>query len=225
MKYLFVIIILALAPSTGAEGNQFVRIGADVEVPLPENWYLGTDTSGFPAQLIHRNDSAEILLFRSEIVDKDMIGSQDELRQSVELVVEDVITTLKGGRLRTSTGFYDGFRAGFVLEFVSSDSLSGVLLEHRLMGILYRHADDYQTLFTVWGKAAEAAYSEAKPAIQFVQDGLVFRGEYESEVFRPASTSYWPFILVGVALVGLLLLRPRKRKTASPPSPPTASDS
>jgi hypothetical protein len=222
-RLLFATIILSIL-TADASANRFIRLGEDVEIPVPETWYLATDTLGFPAQLVHESDSAEILLFRSEIVGNDMIGNQDELKKSVDLVVEDVITALHGGVLRTSTGFYDGHRAGFILEFVSTDSVTGIPLEHRLAGTLYRHADS-QILFTVWGKAAEPAYVGVKNAIETVQDGLVFRGEYESEVFAQTSMSYWPIVLVVMALIGLLLLRPGRRAKKATPSPPATSDS
>lgn len=189
---------------------QFVRIAGEADLPVPENWHLGTDTLEFPAQLIYQNDSAEILLFRSVLAAEDIVTNQDELKASVDLVIEDVIETLSEGQLHTSTGFYDVFRAGFVLEFGSTDSASGTSVEHRLKGVIYRHPDGHQILFTIWGKCARPDYAVLKEAITFVQDGFVYRGEYEEDVFGERPMSYWPFILLAVALVGLMLLRPRK---------------
>ena len=131
---------------------------------------------------------------------------------SVDLVIEEAIESLPDGQLHTSTGFYDEYRAGFVLEFGSTDSASGTLIEHRLKGTIYRHPDGHQILFTIWGKCAQADYADLREAITFVQDEFVYRGEHEAEVFGTRSMSYWPIILVAVAFLGLMLLRPRKRQ-------------
>lgn len=217
-KYLLVIFgLMSLA-----EANQLIRIGEDVELPIPNNWYLATDTLALPIQLVYYNDSAEILIFRSEIGEADAITSESELRQAVDLVVDDVIDSLPDGLLHTSTGFYENYRTGFILEFGSSDSITGTLLENSLKGILYRHPDDSQILFTIWGKAAATTFPQVKDAISMVQSGFAYRGEFEPEVFAPTAMTYWPLILVGVAFISLMLLRPRKRPASrrhSPDSP------
>ncbi len=221
LRLVCLIQLLVSLPAT-TDAGQFVRIAGEVEIAVPDNWSLTTDTLDFPVQLIHYSDSAEILLFRSQIDGKDMIAGDIELKESVDLVIENVILSLPDGQLRTSTGFYETFRTGFTLEFVSTDSTTGTLLEHRLKGIIYRHPDDYQLLFTVWGKAAVETFPNVKEAISFVQDNFAYRGEQENEVFAPASMSYWPLALVIMALAGLLLLRPRRRgtdKTQSPGAP------
>ena len=193
---------------------QFVRIAGEVEIPIPENWYLATDTLSFPVQLVYQNDSAEILLFRSVLATEDIITNHDQLKGSVDMVIEEAIEALPEGQLQTSTGFYDVYRAGFVLEFSSIDSASGALVEHRLKGIIYRHPDGHQILFTIWGKCAQTDYANLREAITFVQDGFVYQGEYEKDVFGTPSTSmsYWPIILIIIAIAGLLLLRPRRQK-------------
>jgi hypothetical protein len=208
----------AAVPTEG----RFAALGPDVTIPVPHNWLLLADSSGFPAQLAYHNDSAEILIFRSEISESDMISNETELRKSVDMVIDEVISALPGGRLRTSAGFFDGYRTGFTLEFTSIDSATGTLLEHSLRGIIYRHKDQYQLLFTVWGKAAAGLFPEIKPAVSFVQEGLAYRGAYEDEVFAGDSFSYWPLILVIVGIVGLLLLRPGRRR--SRPDSPAPAD-
>ena len=205
---------------------QFARIAGEAEIPIPENWYLATDTLSFPVQLVYQNDSAEILLFRSILATEDIITNHDQLKGSVDLVIEDAIQTLPKGQLHTSTGFYDVYRAGFVLEFGSTDSASGALIEHRLKGIIYRHPDGHQILFTIWGKCAQADYANLREAFTFVQDGFVYRGEYEKDVFGTPSKSmsYWPIILVAIAIAGLLLLRPKRQKKSDNPKRHTLAD-
>lgn len=211
--------IVAGVPAAAPDSafGEFAKLGPDVEVPLPPGWMLLSDSTGFPAQMIYQNDSAEILFFRSRISGKDMITNESELRTSVDLVVDEVIYSLPEGQLLTTTGFYDGFRTGFTLEFLSIDSITGISLEHSLRGIIYRHSEDYQTLFTVWGKSARSGYADVKGAITIVQDGFAFRGEFENEVFEPTPMSYWPLVLVVMAIIGVLLLRPPWRRAKTGP--------
>lgn len=203
---------------------QFVRIADEAEFPLPDNWYLTTDTLSFPVQLVYENELAEILLFESQLAVEDIITNQDELRGSVDLVIEDAIGALPEGKLQTSTGFYDGYRAGFVLEFASTDSATSTLIQHRLKGIIYRHPEGYQLLFTIWGKCAQADYGELREAMEFVQDGFFYRGEYEEDIFGERPMSYWPIVLLGLALVGLMLFRPRKSKTPAGSNHPNRNE-
>jgi len=208
-RYLTCLLLLLLPAATTA---QFVTIADEVDLPFPQDWYLATDTADFPAQLVYQNGLAEILIFRSVLATDDIITNQDELRGSVDQVIEEAIVSLPDGQLHTSTGFYDGYRTGFVLEFGSIDSASGIPLEHRLKGVIYRHPDGHQLLFTIWGKCAQTDYANLRETITFVQDEFVYRGEHDAEVFGPQPMSYWPVILVIVALLGLVLLRPRRRK-------------
>jgi hypothetical protein len=206
----FIVIMLALTP--GASAGQFVRIAGEVELPLPDNWRLTTDTSVLPAQLVSDNDPAEILVFQSEIAHDDLITDQGQLKKSVDLVIDEVISTLPEGQLRVSTGFYEGVRTGFVLEFASIDSLSGLPLEHSIKGIIYRISPDSQRLYTVWGKATAAVFPRVKESIRLVQDGFAYRGAQEPEVFGTRSISYWWLIPLAVSVGALLLLRSARRK-------------
>jgi len=215
------IALLWLACAVCAEGNRFARVAGDIEIPVPTGWHLATDTSSLPAQLIYFNDSAEVLVFRSEIAQDYMITDEKDLKKSVDLVINDVIKTLPEARLRVSTGFYDGFRTGFVLEFASRDSLSGVPLEHSIKGVIYRLPDNRQVLFTIWGKGAASVYPGVKEAVKFVQDGFAYRGDYEKTVFGGRTMTYWPLAIVAMGLLGLVLLRFRRKKAAERPSPST----
>ncbi len=222
MRIFLTCLALILVPSLLMA--QFVRIADEAEFPLPDNWYVTTDTLSFPVQLVYENDLAEILLFESQLAVEDIITDQDELRTSVDLVIEDAIQALPEGKLQTSTGFYDGYRAGFILEFGSTDSATNTPIQHRLKGIIYRHPEGYQLLFTIWGKCAQADYGELREAFEFVQNGFFYRGRYEEEIFGERPMSYWPMILLGLALVGLMLLRPRRSKTTAGPNHPSHTE-
>jgi len=208
------LIVLALASTCGATG--FVRLADEAELPWPDNWYLGSDSLAFPFRLIYQNDSAEILIFRSVIGADQAIRNHRELKQAVDLVITDVIDSLPGARLQTSTGFYDTVRAGFVLEFTSLDTISSAIVQHRLAGIVYREPGGGQLLFTLWGKAPTAIFPEVKPAMKMMQEGFAFRGDHEPEVFVGGGRNWWPFVMIGIAVAALVLLRSRRRAGSAP---------
>jgi hypothetical protein len=211
MMRILILIALALL-SAPAAANQIVRIAGEVDIAVPADWYLATDTAALPIQLIHRSDSAEVLVFRSDIAEGDLIEDEHDLKKSVDLVINEVISTLPQGMLRVSTGFYDEFRTGFTLEFASTDSLTGITLEHSIRGIIYRLPGDRQVMFTVWGKSAATVWPLVKEAVERIQNEFAYRGEYEKEVFVDKSMSYWPLLLVVLGLIGLILLRPGWKK-------------
>jgi hypothetical protein len=128
--------------------------------------------------------------------------------------VDDIVDSLPASRLYTSTGFYDDYRAGFVLEFESLDTLSGLPVRHRLAGIIYRLPDESQLLFTVWGKASETLYPSVKESMAWIQEGLAYRGAYQPQVFAQVGIAWWPFVLIAVAIAGLIFVHLRRRRRA-----------
>jgi hypothetical protein len=112
--------------------GEVLEVAGEVTLPLPDNWLVTTDTESFPVQLLYIEGGAEILLFRSVVSDDELITSEEDLRLSVKEVETGVIGDLPDGTLLTSTGFYESDRTGFVLEFLSTDTVSGMPLMHRL---------------------------------------------------------------------------------------------
>lgn len=209
-----------MAFTSAAQASELLRIGEDVQIPLPDKWHLGSDTLQLPIQLVSEDFPAEILVFRSEIATDEMITDQATLKAAVDVVIHDVIMTLPEAALLTSTGFYDGNRAGFVLEFTSVDSVGGRELRHRLKGIIYRHPDEHQMLFTVWGKCTVDDYPALAESIAFVQDGFAYTGACAASVFDPPPRSYWPLALVLLGFVALLYyFRSRRKKNDPLPLP------
>jgi len=128
--------------------------------------------------------------------------------------------SLPEAKLLASTGFYDVFRTGFILDFTSIDSVGGRPLRHRLKGIIYRHPDNHQTLFTVWGKCTVDDYPELEQSIAFMQNEFEYRGEYTAAVFGPPPRSYWPLVMVILGVVGLFYyFRSRAKKIDPIPLP------
>jgi len=220
MRYLLAALIIVPAFIASAPASELAQIGENVQIPLPDKWRFGSDTLQLPIQLVSEEYPAEILIFRSEIATDEMITDQVTLKAAVDVVIHDVIMTLPGAALLTSTGFYDGNRAGFVLEFNSVDSVGGRELRHRLKGIIYRHPDDHQMLFTVWGKCTVDDYPALAQSIAFVQDGFAYTGACTASVFDPPTRSYWPLAIVILGLVALFYyFRTRRKKNDPMPLP------
>jgi hypothetical protein len=213
---------LVVAGFGGTRAERTVRLAEEISIPMPDNWLLATDTADYPFQLVFGQDGAEILVFRSVISRADMIVDDTGLRVSVRQVEKDVIGSLPEGRLLTSTGVMETSRAGFALEFSSFDSTSGAVLRHRLVGYIYRHPDDYQLLFTIWGKSTEPLYAAVAPAIRQVQDGFRYEGACTATVF-PSGTgkSLWMLLLLAMVVIGLFVFyAPRRRRDKEPISMP-----
>jgi hypothetical protein len=218
MRRFLLIAALVVAGFGVIHAERTIRLADEAAILLPDNWLLGSDTVAYPVQLVFGRDGAEILVFRSVIAGDEMIVDDAGLRGSVQQVEKDVIGSLPQGRLLTSTGYYETSRAGFALEFTSFDSAGGTVLRHRLVGHIYRHPDNYQLLYTLWGKSAETLYSSVEPAIQQVQQSFRYDGDQTDTVFPTrAGKSYWMLLLLAMAVVGLFVFYgPRRRKSALP---------
>ncbi len=220
MKVLLTSLVLLLCLFAAAQSNDLLQIGEDVQLPLPDNWLPGSDTLALPLQLVHSEYPAELLVFRSEIDADDIISDEVTLKTAVDVVIAEVIMTLPEAELLASTGFYDGNRAGFVLDFTSVDSVGGRPLRHRLKGIIYRHPDNHQMLFTVWGKSTVDDYPELEQSIAFIQSEFEYRGEQAAAVFGPPPRSYWPLGMVVLGVIALFYyLRSRAKKNDPMPLP------
>jgi hypothetical protein len=216
MKYLIISLSLFLIFGIAVEGSELLQVGEDIRLPLPEQWHSSSETPDLPLQLLHSEYPAEMLVFRSEITTNEIITDEVTLKAAVDVVIEDVIMTLPGAKLLTSTGFYDGFRTGFILEFTSVDSVGGRPLRHRLKGIIYRHPDNHQMLFTVWGKCTVDDYPALEQSIVFIQDGFEFQGEHTASVFGPPPRSWWPLTLIILGVIALFYYFRSRAKRSDP---------
>jgi hypothetical protein len=211
MKLAIISLVSALSISGAVSGQSKVRLGGEVELPVPTGWVLGSDSGQYPFQIVNEKRDAEFLLFRSILSPDQTISNEKDLQISVKKVVDNVIESLPQGKLLTNTGFFDVYRTGFVLEFVSADTAAMVLLRHRLEGILYRHPDGRQLLFTLWGKAALVRYPELARDIKSMQDGFEYTGPYESSVFAPPAHSYWYLYVVLLLIIGFVFYNRSRR--------------
>ncbi len=213
MRLISAVSILVTILFASVQATEFVRVADEVQFPVPGGWYVISDTTQFPFQLVYGDEAAEILFFRSEISPEEAIADEAALKSSVDEIIEDVVLSLPEAKLLTSTGFYDGKRIGFVLGFTSVDSVHQLTLRHRLQGVLYRHPEGYQILFTVWAKSSLALYDEIAASAQLVQDQFEYTGPCSANVFGTyTGRDYWPlFLIAGIVVALLLAFRPRSR--------------
>ncbi|MBD3402999.1 hypothetical protein GF420_08885 [candidate division GN15 bacterium] len=186
-------------------------VAGEARVPLADNWLITGDTLEYPLTLLHRGGGAELLVFRSPIVADETVENQRQLRSAVDNVVDNVILTLPDARLETNTGFYETVRTGFVLEFTSTDTTVDSTLKHRLMTAIYRLPDDEQVMFTLWGKGLAGGWSGVEPSIRLMQDGFVFLGEHQEQVFVSKGSRNWALLAVGLAVIAVFVLLTRGR--------------
>jgi len=223
MRHLITSLVFVLIIVSSVCASELLRVGGEVQLPLPTPWRPSAEPVGLPLQLVHSEFPAEILIFRSEIASDEMITDEVTLKSAVDIVVEDVIMSLPEAKLLTSTGFYEGHRAGFILEFTSVDSVGGRPLRHRLKGIIYRHPDEHQMLFTVWGKSTVDDYPQLEESLVFIQDGFEYLGESRAMVFGPAPRSYWPLAMLILGVIALFYYLRSRRKRGDPMPLPAES--
>ncbi|MBI5267068.1 MAG: hypothetical protein HY851_07535 [candidate division Zixibacteria bacterium] len=203
-----------------------VSIGHDLSLNLPPGWMVISDTLALPVHLACDPLNTQMSVFRSEFSGSDRVGSQEELKKSVQKVIDEVILTLPDARLLTSSGFDRGDQAGFVLEFTSTDTTALLPLRHRFEGLLYRLPDDRQVLFTLWAKAPVDYFALADSSIRAVQASFEYTGPKEAAVFGSHLNAYIIFAALVLIATGLIYYgRSRKyaksvdeaRRTASSP--------
>jgi hypothetical protein len=212
-----IMIGLLLVGSAGAGG--FLELAGEIRIPLPDGWELTGADSVYPFQVINELQTAEVLIFRSEVAADDAVNNSTDLREAVDMIVEDIILTLPEGRLLTSNGYQKDNRAWFVLDFSSIDSLAGATVKHRLMAALYRHPDDYQIMFTLWGKSGAGSIGSEEADIKLIQDLFAYNGPSEATVFAPERSRDMRMILLAalVAVMILVIVFFRKGRLSSKP--------
>ena len=183
----------------------FLDLADEIRIPLPDGWELAGDSATYPFQIVNASRTAEVLIFRSEVASDDAVNNSANLREAVDQIVEDVILTLPNARLLTSNGYQEDNRAWFVLDFTSRDSLSDEGIRHRLMASLYRHPDDYQIMFTVWGKSGMEEVGSEATDIKLMQDMFAYSGPSEKTVFAPKRSGTAVLTYVG-ALMAIVIL-------------------
>lgn len=201
---MFAAVLALVATLAGSAGGSEILKVDDVTLLLPDNWTLGSDSLEFPLQIVQRNLTAELLIFRSVIWAEEAINDEYALRIEVEKIVDDVIPALPESQLLSSHGYYENHRASFFLEFRSLDTLQNLILRHRMAGVVYRHPDGHQLLFTLWGKSLSEAWSAHEGEIKLMQSEFAYTGPFEEEVFGDPNEFPWYAFFALMVVIGLL---------------------
>ncbi len=205
-------ILLILLPASCSLASGFFDLGGQIKLPRPDGWALGSDSAEFPFQIVDESATAELLIFRSEITGDGVIRNKQELRGSVDKVVNDIILNLPKAQLLSSTGYYDTNRVSFVLDFESTDTASGLEITHRLKGYMYRHPDGHQILFTLWGKVGKDDSTELLSGIRLMQDGFAYYGPAEAEFFGTPKRPIWYWLVLVLGTLALVYYYFRKKR-------------
>jgi hypothetical protein len=192
-----VVLPLPLAATT-------VPLGDNATIPLPSGWSLVTDNDEYPFQIAADNLGAELLIFEHELTGPDRVNDESDLKAAVDNVLADVIPFLPESQILANTGFSEGDRAGFILDFVATDTTLGVQLRHRLESLIYRRPDGGQLMFTLWAKSAYSRYADFAEDIQRMQDGFTYHGPRNESVFSGSQYTVWYVIVALFLIVGLL---------------------
>lgn len=183
----------------------------DFQIEIPTAWEVTGEPAAYPFAITHSAGEAELLVFRSDLEPSQSIGTADELKLSVQKVIDSVILSLPNSKLISNTGFNETERTGFALEFVSADAESGAILRHRLMGWLYRHTDGHQILFTLWGKGILQNYPQFENDLKQMQAGFDYTGPHTAIALSNGSRSWaLPAVVILLAIAGLFYFRSAK---------------
>ena len=64
-KLLFIFIILLFSILSYA--NSFIELGGEIKVPFPDGWIVSDSLADYPYQIINKEQSGELLIFKSII--------------------------------------------------------------------------------------------------------------------------------------------------------------
>lgn len=181
-----------------------------LQMEVPDTWTVMNTQFEYPVDITTSGGEVEFQIFRTDLEPGQSINTTDELKISVQRVVDSVILDLPNAKLITSTGYDETERSGFALEFVSTDGAATVI-RHRLMGWLYRHPDNHQILFTLWAKGTVQEFSPHENEIRQMQAGFAYTGPHEGMVFSSGHGWALPVLVIVMAVAGLMYYRTSKK--------------
>ena len=185
---------------------------SNLVLDIPPGWSVVGDSSAFPVQIVHENGDAEFLVFRTDLARDESVSGREELKLSVQRIIDSVIMPLPQAQLISSTGYDETERAQFALEFRSGTPGDRLRLQHRLVGYLYRAEDNHQILFTLWGRGLATSFADRHDAIVAMQNSFKFVGPHEAVVFAKGMRKW---VLVAVVLLAAIGIGLYTRKLSS----------
>ena len=182
-----------------------------LRMEVPDAWTVMNTVFEYPVEITTSGGNVELLIFRTDLEPSQTISSPDELKISVQKVIDSVVLSLPGSKLISNTGYDETERIGFALEFISTDD-NATVLRHRLMGWLYRHSDGHQMLYTLWAKGTVQEYSPRENEIRQMQAGFEYTGPHEGMALASNSVNWGlPLVVIIMAVAGLMYYRSSQR--------------
>ncbi len=165
------------------QASEIVDLAGEIRIPLPVNWQVTGDSGQFPFQIINQQQSAELLIYKSIISEDEKVLNNKELKESVDIIIKEIVLTLPEAKLLSNTGKIDFNRIIFSFEFISTDTITLGKIFHRLNGFLYGHPNGEQILFTLWGKTNFEGKDILQHEILFMQSNFAYYGESLARVY------------------------------------------
>lgn len=204
MRRIPLILLLVAAAATLVDARP-VRPAEDIVLQLPMGWMV-TDTPDYPIRIVNSPPSAEILIFRSEISPDELVRSPEDLRLSVDAVIEEIILPLPEAKMLTNTGTFDTRSTGFILEFTSLDTELNMTLHHRFNGRIFSHPDGHQLLYTLWARGTADEWPFIEQTFIEMQESFDYVGPQQDSVFGSSNWSWQPIYYAGAIIVVLFLI-------------------
>lgn len=211
-KFLITVLLTVAITATGS-ADTFLELAGEISMPVPGGWSCDS-TSDYPFQLVNTDSTAELLIFKSTINEDEIVTNDAELKLSVDQVIEDVILTMPDAELLTNTGYFEENRVSFAVEFLSTDTAQDLRLRHRLKGVIYKHPEGHQLLFSLWGKVAFGAPPAALDNLRLMQEGFVYAGEAQGKVFGKTQRTEWVWFAILAMMAAILFLLFKARRKA-----------
>lgn len=209
----FLLILGIFTSALGLEAD-YIDLSDEARVPLLAGWALADTGGDYPFRIMHVEQDAELLVFKSNVSEDQRITDNASLKRSVDKVINDVILTLPQGKLLSNTGVFEENRLIFALDFQSFDTTSQETMTHRLVGVIYQHPDGYQLLFTLWGKGYQTVSADIFDDIRLMQDHFMYFGEASEHIYSANQTNWlWITGALLMVIVVLLIFTRKKRKT------------
>ena len=213
MRNLTALVAIFLFLTVSAFAGGFIELAGESKIPLAEGWRLNGDNVEYPFQIVNEDLSAELLIYKSTISTNEIIENEQELKLSVDDVIEDVIMTLPDAILLTSTGYFDQNRVWFALDFVSYEAESEVQLQQRLKGVIYKHPDGHQVLFSLWAKVVVGSPPSIMNELRLMQDEFAYVGEAERQIFGQGASYDWYLIgFLFIVLIAMMFVLKKQRQ-------------
>ena len=208
-----IVVTLILLASSGRGDNSFVELAGEAGLALPSGWRVIGSTESYPFAIAHDESEAQLLLFQSEMTGADRFTGPPDFEVAVQQVIDSVVMTLPEAQILTNTGYHENGRAEFVIEFQTQDTALGRAMQHRLMGVVYRHETGHQLLFSLWGRAPREAFATIGKDFETIQNSFRYTGPQAEEVFvSPSDNLRWMIVLVAGLGAVLFFLRQRRRQ-------------